>query len=105
MPLNAEARTLLDLMEAVGAPPLDSLPPEAAREARAALAPPVLEACHDTVDLEAGGVPSRLYRPTPERDAHRGCCCGSTAAAGFSATSRATTTSVIRWLGGPATQC
>ncbi len=65
MPLNAEARTLLDLMEAVGAPPLDSLPPEAARAARAALAPPVLEACHETVDLEAGGVPARLYRPTP----------------------------------------
>ena len=65
MPLNAEARTLLDLMEAVGAPPLDSLPPEDARRARAELAPPVLERCHETVDLDAGGVPARLYRPTP----------------------------------------
>jgi acetyl esterase len=65
MPLNAEARTLLDLMEAVGAPPLDSLPPEDARRARAELAPPVLEWCHETVDLDAGGVPARLYRPAP----------------------------------------
>jgi len=65
MPLNAEARSLLDLMEAVGAPPLDSLPPEDARRARAELAPPVLERCHDTVDLDAGGVPARLYRPAP----------------------------------------
>ena len=65
MPLNTEARALLDLMDAVGAPPLDSLPPAAAREARAALAPPVLERCHDTIDLDADGVPARLYRPTP----------------------------------------
>ncbi len=65
MPLNVEARTLLDLMEAVGAPPLDSLPPDEARRARAELAPPVLERCHDTVDLDAGGVPARLYRPAP----------------------------------------
>ena len=62
---NAEARTLLDLMDAVGAPPLDSLPPEEARRARAELAPPVLERCHETIDLDAGGVPARLYRPAP----------------------------------------
>ena len=35
MPLNAEARALLDQMDAVGAPPLDTLPPEEARRARA----------------------------------------------------------------------
>ena len=68
MPLNAEARTLLDLMEAVGAPPLDSLPPVDARRARAELAPPVLERCHETVDVDAGGVPARLYRPAPSGD-------------------------------------
>lgn len=65
MPLNAEARTLLDLMDALGAPPLDSLPPVDARRARAELAPPVLEPCHETLDLRAGGVPARLYRPEP----------------------------------------
>jgi len=65
MPLNAEARTLLDLMDAVGAPPLDSLPPDDARRARAELAPPVLERCHETVEVDAGGVSARLYRPAP----------------------------------------
>jgi acetyl esterase len=68
MPLNAEARMLLDLMEEVGAPPLDSLPPVEARRARAELAPPILEPCHETVDLDAGGVPARLYRPEPNDD-------------------------------------
>lgn len=65
MPLNAQARRVLDLMEERGAPPLDSLPPAEARAARDALAPPVTEPCHETVDLDAGGVPARLYRPTP----------------------------------------
>ncbi|MGA9276677.1 alpha/beta hydrolase [Ilumatobacter sp.] len=65
MPLNSEARSLLDLMDAVGAPPLDSLPPVAARDARAEFAAPILERCHETVDLDADGVPVRLYRPAP----------------------------------------
>lgn len=65
MPLHAEARRVLDMMEAAGAPPLDSLPPAEARAARSALAPPVLDPCHETVDLDAGGVPARLYRPEP----------------------------------------
>lgn len=65
MPLNADARRVLDLMTERGAPPLDSLPPEQARVARRALAPPVTEPCHETTDLDAGGVSARLYRPRP----------------------------------------
>lgn len=65
MPLNAEARTLLELMEQIGAPSLDSMPPTEARAARAELAPPVLDPCHETADIDAGGVPARLYRPEP----------------------------------------
>jgi acetyl esterase len=65
MPLNAEARTLLDLFEQLGAPPLDSLPPTEARAARVDLAPPVLDHCHETTDLDADGVSARLYRPAP----------------------------------------
>ncbi|WP_420451110.1 alpha/beta hydrolase [Ilumatobacter sp.] len=68
MPLHAEARSLLALMEQIGAPPLDSLPPAQARAARRELAPPVLDPCHETVDLDAGGVPARLYRPEPGVD-------------------------------------
>ena len=65
MPLNNEARTLLDLMAAVGAPPFESQTPVEAREARAALVPPVTHPCDHTVDVDAGGVPARLYRPHP----------------------------------------
>lgn len=32
---------------------------------RAELAPPVLEPCHATRELDAGGVPARLYTPAP----------------------------------------
>ena len=71
MPLNAEARSLLDLMEAVGAPPLDSLAPADARAARAALSPPVLETCHETLDVDADGVAARLYRPDPSPEPDR----------------------------------
>ena len=65
MPLDAEARLVLDLMEQLGAPPFETLTPPEARAARADLAPPVIDPCHATEDLDAGGVPARLYRPTP----------------------------------------
>jgi acetyl esterase len=65
MPLNAEARTLLDLLEQLGAPPFETLDPVEARAARADMAPPILDSCFETLDLNAGGVPARLYRPEP----------------------------------------
>jgi acetyl esterase len=65
MPLDAEARLVLDLLEQLGAPPFETLTPPEARAARADLAPPVIDPCHATEDLDAGGVPARLYRPTP----------------------------------------
>ena len=65
MPLDAEARLVLDLMEQLGAPPFEAMSPPDARAARAELAPPVLDPCHATEDLDAGGVAARLYRPEP----------------------------------------
>lgn len=65
MPLHHEARTLLDMMEAIGAPPLDSQPPAEARVARKALAADPTEQCHEIVEIDAGGVPARLYRAAP----------------------------------------
>lgn len=65
MPLDVDARTVLDLMAQVGAPPFEESTPAEARAMRADLAPPVLEPCHETRDLDAGGVRARLYRPTP----------------------------------------
>jgi acetyl esterase/lipase len=64
MPLNAEARTLLELIEQIGAPPFEQLEPAQARAARADMAPPVLDPCHATEPVDAGGVPARLYRPS-----------------------------------------
>ena len=72
MPLHAEARSLLDLMEQQGAPPFEQLSPAEARAAREALAPPVLDPCHSTEEVDAGGVPARLYRPAPTGDSPTG---------------------------------
>lgn len=65
MPLHAETRALLDLMEAMGAPALDSQEPALARATRAEMAPPVTEECHEIIEIDADGVPARLYRPQP----------------------------------------
>lgn len=65
MPLNADARLVLDLMDDVGAPPLDSLPPAEAREARNQMVPPIVDPCDRMRDVDAGGVPARLYLPHP----------------------------------------
>jgi acetyl esterase len=65
MPLHVETRALLDLMEAMGAPALDSQEPALARVTRAEMAPPVTEECHEIIEIDAGGVPARLYRPEP----------------------------------------
>jgi acetyl esterase len=63
--LNWEARSLLDLMEQIGAPALDSQEPAVARATRAELAPDPTEECHEIRDVDADGVPCRLYRPEP----------------------------------------
>jgi acetyl esterase len=65
MPLHAETRALLDLMEETGVPTLDSQEPALARATRAEMAPPITEECYEIVEIDAGGVPARLYRPEP----------------------------------------
>ncbi len=68
MPLAAEARRLLDLIAEAGAPPFEESTPEEARAMRAELAPPVLEPCHSTRAIDAGGIAARLYSPPPADD-------------------------------------
>lgn len=63
MPLDADARGLLDLLDELGVPPMESLTPEGTRAAYAALASPPSEVAHEIRDVDAGGVPARLYRP------------------------------------------
>lgn len=65
MPLNADARLVLDLMAEAGPPPLDSQSPEEARDARNWVTPPIVDPCHRTQDVDAGGVAARLYLPEP----------------------------------------
>lgn len=52
MPLNLEARTLLEYMATIEAPPLDSQDPVTARAERSALVPDPTEDCHESRDLD-----------------------------------------------------
>ncbi len=65
MPLHADVRSLLDLLEQMGSPPVETQDVETARAERAALAPPPMHEVAEILDLDAGTVPSRLYHPAP----------------------------------------
>lgn len=64
MPLHPQAASLLALMAAVGDPPIEQVTPEVARANRAARQRPSTTAAHEVRDVDAGGVPARLYRPS-----------------------------------------
>jgi acetyl esterase/lipase len=65
-PLHPEAQELLERLESFGDPPLETTTPEAARALRRSrLRPPTVELPH-IQDVDAGGVPARLYRPGDE---------------------------------------
>lgn len=68
MPLHPQARLLLEMMEALGDPPIELDTPEAARERRRSRIRPSDEPVHEVRDLHAGGVPARLYRPNDDDD-------------------------------------
>jgi len=68
MPLHPQAVSLLELMAAIGDPPLEESTVEAARSSRKARQRPSTEAIHHTRDLDADGVPVRLYRPNDRND-------------------------------------
>jgi acetyl esterase len=74
VPLDAEARSLIDVMQASG-PPVETLTPAQARRAsddrRAQAAAPV-ESVHEvfdrTIETAAGPIDVRVYRPGPQTD-------------------------------------
>ncbi|MGB8858196.1 MAG: alpha/beta hydrolase [Ilumatobacteraceae bacterium] len=68
MPLHPQAVSLLELMAAIGDPPLEESTPEQARTARKARQLPSTEPIHHTRDLHADGIPVRLYRPNDRDD-------------------------------------
>lgn len=64
MALHPQTAALLEFMESLGLSSLEESTPEQARTARPAL-PPTQE-IHESRDLDAGGVPARLYRPSDD---------------------------------------
>lgn len=69
MPLHPQARAVLDMLEALGDPLIEDSTPEQARAIRKERAlPPSTAVVHEIRDIDAGGVPARLYRPSERTD-------------------------------------
>ncbi len=68
MPLHQQAAMLIQMMDSIGGPPMETMTPQEARDGRAAqpIAPPL--PLHEVRDIDAGGVPARLYRPNDRTD-------------------------------------
>jgi acetyl esterase len=65
MSLHPQTRAVLDFMASMGSPKLEDCTPEEGRQLmRAALAEG--EPVHEVRDVDAGGIPARLYHPSPE---------------------------------------
>ena len=64
MPLHPQAKVIADLLASFAAPPLDSMSPDEARAAYSAMNVPSAEPVHEIRDVDAGGIPARLYRPS-----------------------------------------
>ncbi len=62
MPLHPQAVALLQLMDQLGEPPMESQTPTEARAYREARRREATEPIAERRDLDAGGVPARLYR-------------------------------------------
>ncbi len=63
MPLHPQVSFLLDMMASMGDPPMEESTPDEVRARNAARQLPSTEPIHHVRDLDAGGVPARLYRP------------------------------------------
>jgi acetyl esterase len=68
MPLHPQAASLLEMMAALGDPPLEQSTPQAARAVRKARQRPPTESIHHVRAIDAGGVSARLYRPNDRDD-------------------------------------
>jgi len=66
MLLHPQSQAVADFMEAVRVAPLNELSPAEAREVFRAARVPMDIPMHEVRDVVAGGVPSRLYRPSSD---------------------------------------
>ena len=69
MPLHPDAAAVLDLLQQMEVPPFETLDPASARELYGQLAQEPAVQCHEARDVDADGVPARLYLPAPAGDA------------------------------------
>jgi acetyl esterase len=68
MPLHPQAQTLLDLLASFGDPPIHESTPAEARAVRKGRQREATESIHHRSDVDAGGIPARLYRPSDTPD-------------------------------------
>jgi len=68
MPLHPQAQSLLAFMAEIGDPPIEDSTAEQARAVRKARQRPSTETIHHVRDLDADGIPARLYRPSDRDD-------------------------------------
>ena len=66
IPLHPEAAAVVALVASLGEPPITDQTPEQARALRAARLRAPVESIHDRREVDAGGVPARLYRPNDD---------------------------------------
>ncbi len=64
MPLHPQAQALLELFESFGDPPLETSTPQAVRALRRSRLRPATVSLPEIRDVDANGVPARLYRPS-----------------------------------------
>ena len=63
MPLHPQTAAVLEALTALGTPPIESQAPAQVRAGMDAMAAVSTIELHEVRDLDAGGVPARLYRP------------------------------------------
>jgi acetyl esterase len=68
MALHPQALAILEMMAAAGGPVLHESDPVVFREWYASRAMPSADVVEDVRDIDAGGVPARLYRPSAQKD-------------------------------------
>ena len=68
MELHPQAQAVLDTIASLGYPPITEVTPPEAREIRRAHVRPSAIELHEIRDIDAGGVPARLYRPSGDED-------------------------------------
>ena len=66
MPLHTQAAALVDIYKSLGGPPIETQTPDEVRARYLQATPPSEEVVAEIRDIDADGIPARLYRPIPD---------------------------------------